>query len=148
MRDPLTAAERSALMSKVRGKGNRSTEGRAQAAMIRYGIRGWTKHPADIPGKPDFFFPRHKLALFIDGCFWHACRHCARRMPSSRAAFWRNKIEENRSRDRRVRARLARQGYRVLRVWEHELGTQSWLKRLLAKITRLGRRTRRSRTAF
>jgi len=135
MRDPLTAAERSALMSKVRGKGNRSTEVRVRAALIRYGISGWVKHPANVPGKPDFFFPRQKVALFIDGCFWHACPRCARRTPSSRATFWRNKIEDNKARDRRVRAQLTRLGYRVLRVWEHELRTRSWLKRLLGKIT-------------
>src|SRR2546428_5887992 len=140
MRDPLSHAGRSALMAKVRGKGNRSTEGRAQAALIRHGIRGWVKHPPDVPGKPDFYFTRQKVALFIDGCFWHACPQCARRMPRSRATFWKVKIEENSARDRRVRARLRRSGLHVLRVWEHELSRNQWLRRLTNVMARSQKR--------
>ena len=136
MRDPLTASQRSALMSKVRGKGNRSTEGRAYAVLMRHGIRGWVKHPGGLPAKPDLVFPQQNLALFLDGCFWHACPQCARRMPKTRAAFWRRKIRDNRARDRRLRARLRKLGYRVFRVWEHELSGKQWLARLIKTLGR------------
>src|SRR5579862_7188730 len=119
--DPLTKSERSALMAKVRGKGNASTELRAAMALIRAHISGWKRHPKDIPHKPDFYFPRAKLLLFVDGCFWHACPTCKRRIPRSRPSFWKAKIQGNRTRDVRVRTKLRRMGYRVLRVWEHEL---------------------------
>ncbi len=132
--DPLSRAQRSELMSSVRSTGNRSTESRVQAALVRRGLRGWVKHASGVPGRPDFYFPRFRLVLFVDGCFWHACPHCARRVPASRSAFWRRKIHENHVRDRRVRDRLRRNGFHVLRVWEHEVRSGLWLDRLLRKL--------------
>jgi DNA mismatch endonuclease (patch repair protein) len=71
-------------------------------------------------GRPDFVFPDLKLAVFVDGCFWHGCpRHFIR--PRGNAAFWRKKIAGNKSRDRIVNRTLRRMGWRVLRIWEHEL---------------------------
>ncbi len=134
--DPLSETERSARMAKVRGSGNKSTEGRLEAALLREGIEGWEKHPKGVLGKPDFFFPRHRLAVFVDGCFWHGCPNCARRTPTARADFWREKIEGNRRRDERQRRRLRRQGYHVMRVWEHSLRTDAWLNRLRLLIRR------------
>src|ERR1051325_5071158 len=101
-RDPLTPKERSARMSRVRGKGNRSTELCVAACLVRAGVRGWKRHPADVPGRPDFFFPTRKIAIFVDGCFWHGCPKCRRNVPYSRRAFWLNKIASNRRRDREV----------------------------------------------
>jgi DNA mismatch endonuclease (patch repair protein) len=75
--------------------------------------------------------------LFIDGCFWHACPRCARRNPTNRADFWREKLDANRRRDNRQRRRLRRQGYHVMRVWEHDLKRDTWLNRLLAMLRRL-----------
>jgi len=70
--------------------------------------------------KPDFVFPKSKLAVFVDGCFWHGCpRHFIR--PRGNAAFWRKKIAANKARDRLVNRTLRRQGWKVLRIWEHEL---------------------------
>lgn len=123
-------------MAKVRGKGNRSTEMKVELALVDVGVEGWEKHPKDILGKPDFYFPDHRLAVFVDGCFWHACPVCKRRVPASRAEFWRNKIDENRRRDNRQRRKLRRQGYHVMRVWEHELKRDTWLKRLRSMLDR------------
>jgi DNA mismatch endonuclease (patch repair protein) len=78
MSDSLTKSERSQLMAKVRGTGNRSTEAVVEAALRAERIRGWKKHPEDVPGRPDFYFPRYRLAIFVDGCFWHACPNCGR----------------------------------------------------------------------
>ena len=130
-KDPLTQSERSALMAKVRAKGNRSTERRAEAALKKAHIKGWTKHSKKVPFKPDFYFPRAKLVLFIDGCFWHACPRCRRRMPHTRYDFWKAKIEGNRLRDNRTGRFLKKQGYRVMRVWEHDVARQFWIMRLL-----------------
>ena len=70
--------------------------------------------------KPDFVFPRLKLAVFVDGCFWHCCpKHATK--PANNAAFWRKKLAANKARDRRVTRTLRRLGWRVVRIWEHEL---------------------------
>lgn len=142
MSGPLSKTERSVRMSKVRSKGNRSTESRVESALIEARILGWEKHHKDILGKPDFFFPHHRLALFVDGCFWHACPVCKRHTPTSRAEFWRNKIDENRRRDNRQRRRLRTEGYHVIRVWEHELKKDTWLKRLRSMLQRIERESK------
>jgi DNA mismatch endonuclease (patch repair protein) len=129
-------------MSRVRNAGNRSTEGKVEAKLIDAGIDGWEKHPKSILGRPDFFFARYNLALFVDGCFWHGCPVCDRRMPAVRGDFWREKILTNKARDDRQRRKLRRQGYRVMRVWEHELGSDRWLKRLDSMVRRGGGQTR------
>lgn len=119
MADFLTAAERSALMALIRGRGNASTELRLAAAFRAAGIRGW-RRGSRLPGRPDFVFLAARLAVFTDGCFWHGCpRH--HRLPRTRRAFWRGKVEGNRRRDRRVDGELRAMGWAVLRIWEHDL---------------------------
>jgi DNA mismatch endonuclease, patch repair protein len=112
--------KRSQAMGRIRGKGNRSTENRLRFALVAAGVRGWTLHPKDIPGRPDFFFPAERLAVFVDGCFWHGCRRCGH-VPKTNSAFWRMKIRRNKMRDKRRTKELEQQGVRVLRFWEHEL---------------------------
>lgn len=127
--DPLSKPERSELMSKVRATGNRSTELKVQKKLEEECINGWLKHPGDIPGKPDFYFPRERLVIFVDGCFWHACpRHG--RIPKTRTEFWERKIDENRRRDNRTHRNLRRQGYHVMRIWEHEIAEEGWVRRV------------------
>ena len=130
MRDPLKPDERSALMAKVRGMGNRSTELRVASALSRNKIQGWRRQSTSIHGKPDFYFPKFRLALFIDGCFWHFCPHCNRNIPSTRREYWQAKLENNRRRDQRVTRYLHRRGFHVMRIWEHSLKDERWLKRL------------------
>jgi DNA mismatch endonuclease, patch repair protein len=129
MRDPLSKAERSALMAKVRNQGNKSTEGVVERGLTSARICGWIKHPRTILGSPDFYFPQLRIAIFVDGCFWHSCPKCGR-IPKSRVTFWVAKIADNRRRDNRVRRRLRSSGVHVLRLWEHELGKTDWLKRV------------------
>ena len=111
---------RSRTMSHIRSRGSRSTEKKARAQMVRAGIRGWRMNAADIEGRPDFFFFEKKLAVFIDGCFWHGCKKCYRR-PKSRQEYWDWKVRRNTKRDRQVNTLLTRKGLRPLRFWEHEL---------------------------
>lgn len=130
MADKLSTVARSALMAKVRATGNRSTEGRVEAALSEAGITGWEKHPP-LLGKPDFYFPGTRLVMFVDGCYWHGCPHHVR-FPQAQADYWRDKIDRNRRRDNRLRRRLRQQGYHVMRVWEHDLKQDIWIKRLRA----------------
>jgi DNA mismatch endonuclease (patch repair protein) len=119
MTDIFSKQKRSEVMSKIRGKGNKKTE-LLLARLIRAGgIRGWRRH-LPIPGKPDFAFRKQKLAIFVDGCFWHGCPKCFR-LPKQNRAFWRVKIEGNRKRDRSVNAWLRRLGWKVIRIRECQL---------------------------
>lgn len=106
-------------MSSIRATGNRATELRFAALLRENQITGWRRNQK-LPGKPDFTFRRARLAVFVDGCFWHGCRwHC--RMPKSRQKYWIPKIERNKTRDKIIRAQLEAAGWRVLRIWEHSL---------------------------
>lgn len=117
--DVFTKKKRSQVMAAIRSTGNRATELRLAAILRAHGITGWRRHQP-LPGKPDFAFRRERLAVFVDGCFWHGCHwHC--RMPKSRQAYWQPKIDRNKTRDRAVRALLRRTGWRVHRIWEHSL---------------------------
>lgn len=119
MADVFTRTKRSEVMSRIRGRGNLSTEMRMIALMREHGIKGWRRH-RPLPGRPDFVFIQERIALFVDGCFWHGCpvHHVA---PRTAISFWRKKIEGNRARDRRNSRELRRRGWQVIRVWEHEL---------------------------
>jgi DNA mismatch endonuclease, patch repair protein len=128
--DTLTPKERSARMSKVRGKGNRSTELRVAAMLIRSGVRGWKRHSPDVPGCPDFYFVSERVAVFVDGCFWHGCPVCKRNVPHARRRFWLNKIQSNKHRDRKVMGRLRKEQCVVIRIWEHAVAERTWLVRL------------------
>jgi DNA mismatch endonuclease (patch repair protein) len=128
MADTLSPARRSALMAKVRGQGNASTELALARVLRSEGLVGWRRQRRLTGGpdaarwkvRPDFVFPRLRWAVFVDGCFWHGCpRHGTR--PAGNAAFWRRKFAANQARDRRNTRQLRAAGWRVLRLWEHEL---------------------------
>lgn len=133
MPDVFTKAKRSEVMSRIRGRGNKDTE-LALAKLFRARrITGWRRN-RPVFGKPDFIFPKLKLAIFVDGCFWHGCpKHATK--PKNNRAFWRRKLSANKARDGIVTRTLRRKGWRVLRVWEHEL-TRKNETRLLRRIQR------------
>ena len=134
MADIFTMRGRSALMAKVRSEGNRTTELRLVRLFRQYKIVGWRRH-WPVTGKPDFVFPGSRLAVFVDGCFWHGCpRHGTR--PKQNAKFWAEKINRNKTRDRKINRLLRSQGWRVLRIWEHEL-TRKNEGRLVARVVRV-----------
>ena len=116
MADTLNAAQRSELMSRVRSRGNRATELRLISLLREHRITGW-RRGAPLPGKPDFVFRAEKVAVFVDGCFWHGCpRHG--RIPKTRVTFWTAKLARNAARDREVSRAMRAAGWKVLRVWE------------------------------
>jgi DNA mismatch endonuclease (patch repair protein) len=117
--DVFTKDKRSEVMSRIRGRGNEKTEVRLAKIMRKTDIRGWRSH-LPIPGRPDFAFRKQKVAVFVDGCFWHGCPRCFR-LPKQNRAFWKAKIEGNRRRDRSVNGRLRRLGWKVIRIRECRL---------------------------
>lgn len=127
---------RSRTMAAIRGRGNRTTELRMRMAMVRAGIRGWETNAKDVPGKPDFFFRENRIAVFIDGCFWHGCPMCGH-YPKTRSVFWKTKILRNKERDRKNRRRLRREGIRVISIWEHSLKDPRRLCLKMEKLKRL-----------
>ena len=133
MTDVFTKAKRSAVMALIRSRGNRATELRLIALMREHGITGWRRN-ASVFGKPDFVFRTAKLALFVDGCFWHGCpRHATK--PATRAVWWAAKLARNAQRDRAVTRALRASGWIVLRVWECALA-RSRAGRTMARIAR------------
>ena len=119
MPDVFTQAKRSEVMSRIRGKGNKSTEIRLLKLFRKHNIKGWRRHQP-MPGKPDFVFPKERLAVFVDGCFWHACPRCYIK-PKQNAKFWREKISGNKRRDLKVSRQLRTEGWSVCRIWECRL---------------------------
>jgi DNA mismatch endonuclease (patch repair protein) len=133
MTDVFSHAKRSEIMSRVHGRGNRATELALVSLFRLNGITGW-RRAQPVIGKPDFIFRAWRLAVFVDGCFWHGCsKHGT--WPKQNAAFWRRKIRRNMARDREVDRTLRRMGWRVLRIWQHELVKRKEA-RLLARIRR------------
>lgn len=119
MPDNMSKEKRSLTMSKIRAKGNLSTEIKMIQLLKSSDIKGWRRHQKLI-GNPDFVFPKKKLAIFIDGCFWHGCPKCFVE-PRSNIEYWSSKIERNKKRDKAVNTELKRLGWTVLRFWEHSL---------------------------
>lgn len=118
--DVFSRAKRSQVMSAIRYRGNRSTE-KTFAALLRCScISGWKLHSENVVGRPDFYFPDRRVAIFVDGCFWHGCPKCFR-APRQNGRFWAEKIRRNRLRDRKVVRSLRRDGIKVIRIWEHDL---------------------------
>lgn len=133
MTDVFTKAKRSEVMARIRGASNRNTELRLIATFRAQSIIGWRRH-RPVFGKPDFVFPTQKLAVFVDGCFWHGCpRHGTK--PKSNVTYWWKKISANKARDRLVTRTLRARGWRVLRIWEHEL-TKKNESRLVGRLRR------------
>lgn len=119
MADVFSKGQRSEIMSKVKGRGNAATELKLISIFRQHGIAGWRRNSRLI-GRPDFVFLNSKVALFVDGCFWHNCPvHGS--LPADNREFWRAKLERNRQRDKLVNASLRRSGWHIVRVWQHEL---------------------------
>jgi len=109
-------------MAAIRSKGNKDTELKLAAILRSHKINGWRRHQL-LPGNPDFVFRKEKLAVFVDGCFWHGCPKHGRK-PSSNQNYWLAKLLRNRIRDREVSRILRNSFWKVLRLWEHELAQE------------------------
>ena len=118
-----SSAGRSANMRAIR-RTDTKPELALRQALHRMGYRFRKDHRIDLDGgrrvRPDIAFTARKVAVFVDGCFWHGCaRHC--KFPAGNRAFWEKKLSGNQARDRRVNRALRKLGWRVVRIWEHDL---------------------------
>jgi DNA mismatch endonuclease (patch repair protein) len=125
--DHVSKEVRSRNMAAVRSKGNLSTEIAMGKLLWAAGLRGYRKH-WPVAGTPDFAWPARKVAVFVDGCFWHGCP--CKTIPATNAAFWRNKIRKNQERDRRVDRQLRRDGWVPVRVRECAVASGKTLSRI------------------
>lgn len=130
--DRVTPKARSRIMSLVRSRHGSTTEKRLRAHLVCRGVSGWKMNDPTLAGKPDFVFAKCKLAIFVDGCFWHGC--VCKRLPKSNAAFWLNKVAMNKKRDRKASRALRRSGWIVFRIKECDLKNAQhivvWLRKI------------------
>jgi DNA mismatch endonuclease (patch repair protein) len=136
MTDVFSKAKRSEVMSRILSRGNKETEIAFMNLLRKHRIKGWRRHrklmltrsagsSRHCAGRsravrPDFVFQEIKLAVFVDGCFWHACPNHGTR-PAGNRSFWQSKLTRNQVRDRFVTRQLRRKNWKVLRIWEHQL---------------------------
>lgn len=127
MVDMFSVKLRSEIMSKVKSRGNKATELRLIEIFREFKISGWRRR-AKVFGNPDFVFHSARVAVFVDGCFWHCCPiHGG--IPATNRKFWAAKLDRNKNRDKVVKQKLRAAGWRILRIWQHELSQPSRVAR-------------------
>lgn len=132
MVDMFSAKQRSEIMSRVKSRGNQATELRLMRLFREFQFRGW-RRSASIFGSPDFIFPAVRVAVFVDGCFWHGCpTHGS--VPGTNWKFWRRKLSRNKRRDKVVGAKLKNSGWHVIRIWQHELREPDKVARRIGRL--------------
>lgn len=119
MTDSVDQKTRSRIMASVRSQ-HTSIEEKFANLLATANVGRFESQASDLPGKPDIVFRKAKVAVFVDGCFWHGCQKHLR-MPASNRNYWEDKIEKNVRRDRRNHSKLRGMGWKVIRVWEHNL---------------------------
>lgn len=119
MADVFDKQQRSQIMRKVKSSGNKSTEIRLISVFKENNISGWRRNYA-VKGHPDFVFLKMKIAVFVDGCFWHG-HNCRNTTPSDNKEYWDRKRQRNIQHDREVTAIFEARGWTVIRIWECEL---------------------------
>lgn len=119
MADVFDREKRSEIMSRVRSKNNKSTELKIIQVFRENNIKGWRRN-YPVKGHPDFVFLDKKIAIFVDGCFWHG-HDCRNTRPANNAEYWAQKRERNIKHDAEVTAVFEQRGWHVIRIWECEL---------------------------
>jgi DNA mismatch endonuclease, patch repair protein len=123
MADVFSKNKRSEVMRAVKSCGNKSTEIKLINIFKIYKITGWRRN-YKLFGKPDFVFPKRRVAVFLDGCFWHG-HDCRNTKPADNAEYWFKKIERNKNRDALVSKTLSEKGWQILRIWECKIKRNS-----------------------
>lgn len=134
MADVFDIKKRSDIMSKVRSKNNKSTELKLIKIFEENNIKGWQRN-YPVKGHPDFVFLNKKIAIFVDGCFWHG-HDCRNTRPSDHAEYWAKKRERNIKHDKEVTEMFEQRGWTVIRIWECELKKKN-REQLLEKLQQL-----------
>lgn len=124
IRDKRSPVPSSEIVSKVMSR-NKAKDTKPELllrkSLWKKGFRGYRIHPKNIPGKPDVCFISRKIAIFINGCFWHRCPHCNFKLPTHNKQFWDNKFNKNMIRDMEKIKQLTKMGWKVFTVWECQL---------------------------
>lgn len=118
MADKFSKKKRSDIMARIKSKHTKPE------LFLKKRLKGFQYHPKNIFGSPDFMNYQKKIAVFVDGCFWHGCP-LHYREPKSRRAYWIPKIERNQARDKEVDIAYKDAGWKAIRIWEHELKNDS-----------------------
>jgi len=127
--DTVSKQKRSEIMSHVKSK-NSKIEALFRKELWKVGLR-YRKNSSKHFGKPDIVLPKYKTAIFIDSCFWHGCKkHC--RIPTARKKYWTEKITRNIARDKEVSKYYKKQGWKIFRIWEHNL--QKKTEKIISRI--------------
>ncbi|MCK5096375.1 MAG: very short patch repair endonuclease [Candidatus Pacebacteria bacterium] len=124
MADIFTKKKRSEIMSKVRNKDSK-IEVEFRKKLWKAGFR-YLKNSTKYFGKPDIVLPKYKTVIFIDSCFWHGCKKHGS-IPETRKKFWTDKIEGNKKRDRKVSLYYKKEGWKIIRIWEHDLKKKGYV---------------------
>lgn len=133
-RAPLPNSARiSRTMSAIRAK-NTKPELLVRDLLRKNRLTNYRLHPKKLIGRPDIAFPRKKVAIFVNGCYWHGCPHCKLSLPKTHRAFWKNKIETNRKRDKRKNKELRALGWHPLTIWACRLRTERGRNGAVARI--------------
>lgn len=111
--------KRSQIMRSVKSKNNKTTEIKFLKLLKNYNITGWRRN-YPVNGKPDIVFLKNKLAIFIDGCFWHG-HNCRNTKPKQNKDYWDEKIKQNKRRDKRITEMFQNRNWKVFRIWECDL---------------------------
>lgn len=133
MTDIFGEIKRSDIMRKVRSNGNKSTELRLITFLKKYKISGWRRF-YNVKGHPDFVFLEKRIAIFVDGCFWHG-HNCRNLTPRNNKEYWKKKISRNISHDREISKLFKNRGWSVIRIWECELKKKN-IDKTMKKILR------------
>ncbi len=124
----------SRIMSAIKGK-NTKPELALRKELWHLGIKGYRLHWKKAPGRPDISFPGKKLAIFVNGCFWHRCPNCQPPLPKNHSRFWKEKFKKNTVRDQQKIKLLMEQDWATLEIWECQIKKK--LKACVHKVKRL-----------
>jgi DNA mismatch endonuclease, patch repair protein len=133
MGDNLKPEDRRKTMQAVKGKATK-LERRLASMLAGMRLKGWRKNVAEVAGKPDVVFSDEKVAIFIDGCFWHGCPHCQRKLPVTNREYWERKIRRNIELAKLHNQKLSDDSWTVIRIWEHEMRDRGEMTRIKQQI--------------
>ena len=120
-RAPIPEKESTSRVMSANKAKNTKPEIVLRQSMWKAGIKGYRLHPKNIVGTPDIAFIKRKIAIFVNGCFWHRCPHCNPSFPKSNIEFWSTKFHKNNERDNAKNESLKNDGWKVLVVWECQI---------------------------
>ncbi len=134
-RAPIPKKESTSHVMRANKAKNTKPELLLRQALYDNGLRGYRLHWKKAPGRPDIAYPGKRIALFVNGCFWHRCPHCNPSFPKTNKLFWQKKFQANAERDKRKKKELKKEGWVVIVVWECQINNR--IDRTIQKIKKI-----------